>query len=105
MGWMPEESSSDYWVGTRDFFLITASRPPMRLTHPPIQWVSGDVSPGVKRQKRQADNLSTCSDKVNNGGPGLSEDTNDNLHRGTEENDKETLYDTRHYIIIFLFDL
>jgi hypothetical protein len=67
----------------------------MRPTHPPIQWVPGDVSPGVKRQRREADNSFTCSDKVKNGGPGLSEDTNDNLHRRTEENYKETLHDTR----------
>jgi hypothetical protein len=32
-----------------------SSRPALGLTQPPIQWVRGALSPGVKRQGRDAD--------------------------------------------------
>jgi hypothetical protein len=36
-------------TGTEDFFLAPASRQAPRPTQPPIQWVPGVLSPGVKR--------------------------------------------------------
>jgi len=47
---------------SRDFFLIvTAFRPDLRLTQPPIKWVSGAVSPGVKRPSQEGDNSPASS--------------------------------------------
>jgi hypothetical protein len=40
-------------VGSRIF--STSSRPALRPTQPPIQWVPAVLSPGVKRQGREAD--------------------------------------------------
>jgi hypothetical protein len=37
------------------FLLITASRTAMGPTEPPIQWVRGALSLGVKRPEREAD--------------------------------------------------
>jgi hypothetical protein len=39
----------------KNFLFSTASRPALGLTHPPIQWVPAALSPGVKRQGREAD--------------------------------------------------
>jgi hypothetical protein len=39
----------------RNFFFSTASIPALDLTHPPIQWVQGALSPGVKRPGRESD--------------------------------------------------
>jgi hypothetical protein len=47
------------WVrfptGTKGFVFFTASRPALRLTQPPIQWVSEAISPGLKWLEREAD--------------------------------------------------
>jgi hypothetical protein len=34
----------------QDFFFPTASTPPLGPTEPPIEWVPGAISPGLKRQ-------------------------------------------------------
>jgi len=36
----------------------------MGPTHPPMQWVPGDLSPGVNRQRRQADYLPPSTTEV-----------------------------------------
>jgi hypothetical protein len=41
------------------FFLSTASRPALGPTQPPIQWVLGALSPGVKQSMREADHSPT----------------------------------------------
>jgi hypothetical protein len=41
--------------GLRIFLFTTASRPALGATKPPIQWVAGDLSLGVKRPRREAD--------------------------------------------------
>jgi hypothetical protein len=46
------------------FLFSTASRPTLGPTHPPIQWVSGTLSPGVKRQRREADHSPASSAEV-----------------------------------------
>jgi hypothetical protein len=37
------------WQGQKVFLVAPASRPALRPTQPPIQWVPGVLSPGVKR--------------------------------------------------------
>jgi hypothetical protein len=46
----------------------TASRPALGPTRPPIQRVPGQISPGVKRPKREADHSLPYSGDVKNGG-------------------------------------
>jgi hypothetical protein len=45
-------------------FLITASRTALRPTQPPIQWVPGALSLGVKRPGREADHSPPSSAEV-----------------------------------------
>jgi hypothetical protein len=47
-------------------FLTTASRTALWPTQPPIQWVSGAISLGIKRPGREADHLPPSSAEVNN---------------------------------------
>jgi hypothetical protein len=49
-------------VGSR--FFSTSSRPVLGPTQPPIQWVSGALSPGVKRPGREDDHALPISAKV-----------------------------------------
>jgi hypothetical protein len=58
--------TKDWTLGVRGFdsrwelrilFFSTASRPALRPTQPPIQWVSGALSPRVKRPGRKTDLL------------------------------------------------
>jgi hypothetical protein len=48
-GWTIGWSRLDPRQGQRIFLLAPASRPALRPTQPPIQWVPGVLSPGVKR--------------------------------------------------------
>jgi hypothetical protein len=48
------------------FFIV--SKPVLRLTQPPTQWVLLVLSPGVKRPGCEADQLPLSSDEVKNGG-------------------------------------
>jgi hypothetical protein len=41
--------------GLRLFLFTTASRPVLKLTQPPIQWVRGALSLGIKRPGRETD--------------------------------------------------
>jgi hypothetical protein len=43
-----------------------SSRPAMVSIQPPIQWLSGDLSPGAKRPGREADHSPQTSAKVKN---------------------------------------
>jgi len=51
--------------GLEIFQFATASRPALRPTHPPIQWVRL-LFPGVKRPEREADHSPPSSTKVKN---------------------------------------
>jgi hypothetical protein len=39
----------------KKYFFSAVSRPALELTQPPIQWVAGDLSLGIKRPVREAD--------------------------------------------------
>jgi hypothetical protein len=58
----------DQWFESRRglgiFFFTTASRTSLGPTQPPIQWVPGDLSLGVKRLGREADRSPQSSAKV-----------------------------------------
>jgi hypothetical protein len=65
------DSSVDIGTGwTRDkiCLLSIAARPALGLTQPPMQWVRGALSPGVKRPGREADHSPPSSAEVKNGG-------------------------------------
>jgi hypothetical protein len=55
----------------RNFKIVlfsTLSRPVLRPTQPPIQWILLALSPDVKRSGRKADHSSSSSAAVTNGG-------------------------------------
>jgi hypothetical protein len=52
----------------KNFLFFTACRPTLGPSQPPIQWVLGALSPGVKWQGREADHLPPSSVKVKKGG-------------------------------------
>jgi hypothetical protein len=49
----------------KNFHFSTASKPILGPTQPPIHWVPGTLSPGVKRPWREADHSLPTSAKVN----------------------------------------
>jgi hypothetical protein len=52
--------------GAGNFIFITASRPALRPTQPPIQWVPGDVSLGVMQSGCESDHSPPSSAEVKN---------------------------------------
>jgi hypothetical protein len=48
----------------KNFLFSTSSRPALGSNQPPIQWVPGALSPGVKRQVREADHSPPASAEV-----------------------------------------
>jgi hypothetical protein len=53
--------------GDKGFFLYPVSRPALGPTQPPVQWVPGVLSPGVKaRSERDADHSPPSSAEVEN---------------------------------------
>jgi hypothetical protein len=52
----------EYFKGI--FLFATASRPALRPTKPPVQWVEGALSVGVKRPEREADDSPPPSAEV-----------------------------------------
>jgi hypothetical protein len=57
---------NDSWRGPGIFFFSTASRTALAPTQPPIQWVRGALSLGVKRPGREADHSPPSSAEVRN---------------------------------------
>jgi hypothetical protein len=53
-------------AGPRDFLFVTVSRQTLKLTQPPIKWVPGALSLGVKRQVREANNSHSSGAGVTN---------------------------------------
>jgi hypothetical protein len=52
----------------QDYLFSTASRLALRPVQPPIRWVPGASSPGIKRPGREADHSPPPSEEVKNGG-------------------------------------
>jgi hypothetical protein len=53
--------------GGQGIFLYTASKPALRPSGPPIQWVPGALSPKVKRLGRETDHPSSTAEVTNCG--------------------------------------
>jgi hypothetical protein len=56
----------DSWRGLGIFLFTTASRTALGPTQPPIQWVLGALSLGVKRSGREAEHSPPSSAKIKN---------------------------------------
>jgi hypothetical protein len=54
-GYGLDDRGSISWWGLGIFLFDTKSRPALVLTQPPIQWVPGALSVGVKRPGRETD--------------------------------------------------
>jgi hypothetical protein len=65
-GWKIGVLGFDSWWGLGIFLFTTMSRLALGLTQPPIQWVSGEISLGVKRPGREADHSPPSSAEVRN---------------------------------------
>jgi hypothetical protein len=52
---MTEELWFNYWQEQEILLLYVTFRPALGLTKPPVRWVSGAVSSGVKPQGHEAD--------------------------------------------------
>jgi hypothetical protein len=63
-GWTTRGSGSSSPSRVKNFHFSISSRPALRSTQPPIKWVPGALSPGVKRQGREADHLPSTSAEV-----------------------------------------
>jgi hypothetical protein len=50
--------------GVKNFLFSRSSRPALRSTQPPLQWVPGALSPGVKRPGREVDHSPPTSAEV-----------------------------------------
>jgi hypothetical protein len=69
-----EKCSDELQAGQPEFvfrqgkiFLFTVSRPALRPTQPPIQWVQGALSRKVKQQGHEVDHLPPSGAEVKNG--------------------------------------
>jgi hypothetical protein len=65
-GWTIGVQGFDSWRGLGIFLFTTVSRPALEPTRPPIQWVLGTLSPGVKRSGRKADHSPPSGAEVKN---------------------------------------
>jgi hypothetical protein len=65
-GWMAKESLFNSQEGQEIFLLPIASKPAVRPTQPPIQWVLGTLVPRVKQPGHEDDHSSSSSAKVKN---------------------------------------
>jgi hypothetical protein len=64
MGWMIRVLGFDSRQGLGIFLFITMSRMALGPTQPPIKWVAGALSLGVKRLGREADHSPPSSAEV-----------------------------------------
>jgi hypothetical protein len=65
-GWTIGVLGFDSWQGLGIFLFTTASETAVGPTQPPIQWVPGALSLGVKWPRREADHSALSSADVNN---------------------------------------
>jgi hypothetical protein len=66
MGWMIRVLGFDSWRGMGIFLFTTTSRMALGPTQPPIQWVPGDHSLGVKLPRHEADHSPPSKAEVKN---------------------------------------
>jgi hypothetical protein len=66
MGWTIGVLGFDSRRGLGIFLFTTASRMALGPTQPPIQWVPGALSLGVKQPEREVDHSPPCSAEVKN---------------------------------------
>jgi hypothetical protein len=66
-GWTIGVLGLDSWLGLGIFLFTTASRTALGPTQPPIQWVPGTISLGIKRREREAHNSPPTNAEVKNG--------------------------------------
>jgi hypothetical protein len=64
MGWTIGVLGFDSWWGLGIFLFTTASRTALEPTLPPIQWVPGALSLGVKRPGCEADHSHISSAEI-----------------------------------------
>jgi hypothetical protein len=64
IGWTIGVLGFDFWQGLGIFLFTTASRIALGPTQPPIQWVPGALSLGVKQPGSEADYSLPSSAKV-----------------------------------------
>jgi hypothetical protein len=64
MGWTIEVLGFDSRLGLRIFLFTTVSRTTLGPTQPPIQWVPGALSLGVKRPVLEADHSPPSSAEI-----------------------------------------
>jgi hypothetical protein len=57
MGYGLDDRGVESRQGLGIFLFTKASRPSLRFTQPPVQWIPGALSLGVKRLGREADHL------------------------------------------------
>jgi hypothetical protein len=62
--WRGPRGRSSSAGGVKNFLFSASSRQALRDTQTPIQWVSGALSPGVKRPRREADHSLATSAEV-----------------------------------------
>jgi hypothetical protein len=67
LGYEMDDRGFESRQGLRIFLYTTASRPVLGPTQPPVQWVTGALSLGIKRQDREADHSPPSSAEVKNG--------------------------------------
>jgi hypothetical protein len=66
MGYGLDDRFFESWQALGIFIFTIASRPALGLTQPPIQWVPGDLSLGVKLLGRETDHSPPSSAEVKN---------------------------------------
>jgi hypothetical protein len=66
LGYGLDDQSFESRQGLGIFLLTTVCRPALGPTQPPIQWVPGALSLGVKRPRGEADHSSPSSTEVKN---------------------------------------
>jgi hypothetical protein len=66
LGYGPDDPGFESRQGLGIFLFTIASKPALGPTQPPIQWVPGDLSQGVKRLGREADHTSPSIAEVKN---------------------------------------
>jgi hypothetical protein len=66
LGYRLDDGGFQSRKGLEIFLFTTASRPVLRPYQPPIQWIPGDLSLGIKRPRRETDHSPPSGAEVKN---------------------------------------